>query len=372
MEAAVAAVDLRKHFPRKQVGGNILVRRLRRYVKHRRTKEVQTGASPAPAADGQTKTAGTIEDSAAGDDVILAVDGVSFEVNPGEVFGFLGPNGAGKTTTIRMLATLLEPTSGHAYICGYDVTKQSREVRRRLGVVLAGDRSLYWKLSGRENLEFFATLYHVPRRQIKGRVDELLERTQLADRADELVERYSTGMRQRLSLARALLADPPVLLLDEPTLGLDPQAARNLRALVLELKQEGRAILLTTHYMEEADFLSDRIAIIDHGKIIALHTPSGLKSRLTSDRVFRLEVAGLHGNIDCLVERVPELNIVELRQDEEAETTQLTFTMMDGQTNTAALWQAVAAAGLMVLNYTVKAPTLEDVFIALPGRGLRE
>lgn len=344
MDAAVVAVELRKQFHRRQVGGGVLAR----WFKGRRA---QNGSS---------------------NDVIVAVDGVSFEVKPGEIFGFLGPNGAGKTTTIRMLATLLEPSSGQAFICGYDVARQPNEARRRLGVVLAGDRSLYWKLSGRENLEFFATLYHVPRSEIKKRVDEVLERMQLTDRADELVERYSTGMKQRLSLARALLADPPVLLLDEPTLGLDPQAALNLRELVLELKREGRAVLLTTHYMEEADLLSDRIAIIDHGKIIALDTPEQLKNRLATDRIFRLEVAGLNGSVNQLAARVPGMHVLEQKRDEQSGTTHMTFTLADGETGTKTLWKAVAEDGLSVLNYTVKEPTLEDVFIALTGRGLRD
>lgn len=395
MQPAVAAVDLRKHFQRRQVGKSPLARWFVRGGKRRGTGTAAGGAGAYEAAGGAggSETAaggeGTNQPGAHGvgtggpgvnragaeaarDNYIVAVDGVSFEVQPGEIFGFLGPNGAGKTTTIRMLATLLEPSSGQAFICGCDVTRQATEARKRLGAVLAGDRSLYWKLSGRENLEFFATLYHVPRHQIKRRVDAVLERMQLTDRADELVERYSTGMKQRLSLARALLADPPVLLLDEPTLGLDPQSARNLRELVLELKREGRAILLTTHYMEEADLLSDRIAIIDHGRIIALDTPEGLKSRLAGDRIFRLEVAGLNGSVQQLAAGVPGLNVLEQRHDEEAGTTHLTFTLAQGQEGTAALWQAVAAGGLSVLNYTVKEPTLEDVFIALTGRGLRD
>src|SRR5687768_434359 len=202
-----------------------------------------------------------------------AVDGVDLQIERGEIFGLLGPNGAGKSTTIRMLCTLLEPTSGTAQVNGFDVVKQANEVRRSLGTVLAGERSIYWKLTGRENLEYFAALYHIPAEIAKQRVDELIERMELKDRANELVEKYSTGMRQRIAIAKALLARPPILLLDEPTLGLDPQAARRVRELIAELKQEGHTILLTTHYMEEADQLSDRIGIIDTGKIIALDTP---------------------------------------------------------------------------------------------------
>jgi ABC-2 type transport system ATP-binding protein len=202
-----------------------------------------------------------------------AVDGVSLQIERGEIFGLLGPNGAGKSTTIRMLCTLLEPTSGTARVNSYDIVKQANDVRRSLGTVLAGERSIYWKLSGRENLEYFAALYHIPPAIAKKRVEELIERMELKERANELVEKYSTGMRQRIAISKALLARPPILLLDEPTLGLDPQAARNLRELILELQKEGHTILLTTHYMEEADQLSDRIGIIDTGVIIALDTP---------------------------------------------------------------------------------------------------
>ena len=150
-------------------------------------------------------------------------------------------------------------------------------MRQILGAVLTGVRSVYWKLSGRENLEYFAALYHLPPKVAKKRVSELLERLNLTERADEYVERYSSGMKQRVAIARALLADPPVLLLDEPTIGLDPQSARNLRELILDIKAEGRTVLLTTHYMEEADLLCDRIGIVDAGKIIAMDTPANLK-----------------------------------------------------------------------------------------------
>ena len=206
-----------------------------------------------------------------------AVDGIDLRVEPGEIFGVLGPNGAGKTTTLRMLATLLEPTSGEARVLGIDVRERPREVRARLGAMLSGERSLYWKLTGRENLEYFAALYHVPPRETRARIDRALAEVKLSDRADDYVERYSTGMRQRLALARALLPDPPLLILDEPTVGLDPQAARDLRDRVRDLRRQGRTVLLTTHYMEEADQLCDRVAIIDHGRIVALDTPAALK-----------------------------------------------------------------------------------------------
>ncbi|MCA9145430.1 MAG: ABC transporter ATP-binding protein, partial [Planctomycetales bacterium] len=190
---------------------------------------------------------------------MFAIRDIDLQLNQGDLFGFIGPNGAGKTTTIKMLCTLLEPTAGTATVCGFDVVQQADRVRQQLGAVLTGERSIYWKLTGRENLQYFAALYHLPPAVAQQQIAELLARFDLAKRADELVEKYSTGMKQRIAIAKALLAKPPVILLDEPTLGLDPQAARNLRELIRELKADGHTILLTTHYMEEADQLSDRI-----------------------------------------------------------------------------------------------------------------
>src|SRR5512145_1047819 len=240
--------------------------------------------------------------------MFTAVNGVDLQIERGEIFGLLGPNGAGKSTTIRMLCTLLEPTSGTAQVNGFDIVRQANDVRRSLGTVLAGERSIYWKLTGRENLEYFAALYHIPAEIAKKRVDELIERMELKERANELVEKYSTGMRQRIAIAKALLARPPILLLDEPTLGLDPQAARNLRELIAQLKQEGHTILLTTHYMEEADQLSDRIGIIDTGKVIALDTPEGLKRRIDQKEIIRLELSGWH---DDLADRLRSITGIE-------------------------------------------------------------
>src|SRR5438105_4560536 len=209
-------------------------------------------------------------------DRFRAVDGIDLRVEAGEIFGLLGPNGAGKTTTMKMLATLLIPTSGTIRVLGIDPLARPREVRARLGAMLSGERSLYWKLTGRENLEYFAALYHVPPAETTDRITRCLVAVNLSDRADDYVERYSTGMRQRLALARALLPDPPLIILDEPTVGLDPQASRDLRDRVRELRAQGRTVLLTTHYMEEADQLCDRVAIIDHGRIVALDTPAAV------------------------------------------------------------------------------------------------
>ncbi|MGW3954240.1 ABC transporter ATP-binding protein [Streptomyces sp. NPDC004752] len=198
---------------------------------------------------------------------VHAVDGVSLAVGRGEVLGILGPNGAGKSTLVRIIATLLTPTRGSVRLCGVDVLAQPRQARRHLGVMLAGDRGVYWKLTGRENLEYFAALHFVPRDQIRRRVEEALEEVRLTDSADDYAERYSTGMRQRLCLARALIHQPEVLLLDEPTSGLDPVSAVEFRRIVRGLRQRGAAVLITTHDLAEAEDLCDRIAILDHGTI---------------------------------------------------------------------------------------------------------
>src|SRR5919201_1556976 len=209
---------------------------------------------------------------------IEAVRGVSFAVEPGELFGLLGPNGAGKTTTIKMLITLLLPTAGTARVLGLDVVEQPREVRKRIGYVFGGDRGLYERLPAIDNLRYFAELYGVPPRDQRRRIDELLELVGLKGREGERVEGYSRGMRQRLHIARGLLHDPPVVFLDEPTIGLDPVGARELRATIAMLAQSGKTVLLTTHYMFEADALCDRIAVICDGKIVAEGTPAELKA----------------------------------------------------------------------------------------------
>src|SRR5919201_1318888 len=200
---------------------------------------------------------------------IEAVRGISFAVEPGELFGLLGPNGAGKTTTIKMLITLLIPTGGSARVLGLDVVRQAREVRKRIGYVFGGERGVYERLSGYDNLRYFAELYGVPAREQKRRIEELLELVGLKGREHERAEGYSRGMKQRLHIARGLLHDPEVVFLDEPTIGLDPVGAREVRATIGSLTAAGKTVLLTTHYMFEADALCDRIAVISHGEIVA-------------------------------------------------------------------------------------------------------
>jgi ABC-2 type transport system ATP-binding protein len=203
---------------------------------------------------------------------LRAVDGITFTVESGEIFGFLGPNGAGKTTTIKVLTGQLRPTSGTAQVAGYDVVKERQQLKPRIGVVFEC-QNLYERLSARDNLVFAARLYGVPR----GRVDQVLAQVGLTGRARDRIKKYSNGMKQRLLIARALLHEPQVLFLDEPTRGLDPNVARDIRSIVADLARQGVTVFLTTHYMEEADQLSDRVAIIDLGRIVALDTPEQLK-----------------------------------------------------------------------------------------------
>jgi ABC-2 type transport system ATP-binding protein len=204
---------------------------------------------------------------------LCAVDGISFEVKAGEIFGFLGPNGAGKTTTIKILTGQLRPTSGHAWVMGCDVVQERQRLKPQIGVVF-DSQNLYARLSGRDNLRFYARLYRVE----KARVEEVLTQVGLAERARDKVQTYSNGMQQRLLIARGLLHKPRVLFLDEPTRGLDPNVARDIRAIVRDLARRGMTVFLTTHYMEEADQLCQRVAIIDRGRIVALDAPARLKA----------------------------------------------------------------------------------------------
>lgn len=230
---------------------------------------------------------------------ILALSDVTMSMEVGEVRGLLGPNGAGKTTLVKLLSTVLLPSAGWARVLGHDVVTETAAVRRAIGIVFGGDKGLYMKLTARQNLEYWAALYQVPAGQTRARVTNLLERTGLAERADHLVQTYSRGMKQRLHLARGLVGNARVIYLDEPTLGMDPMAARDFRQLVRDLREEGRTILLTTHDMAEAEALCDRVALIDHGKVLAVETPARL-----SEYVAKFERIDFDGGDPALIERL--------------------------------------------------------------------
>ncbi|MGL5676921.1 MAG: ABC transporter ATP-binding protein [Cellulosilyticaceae bacterium] len=213
------------------------------------------------------------------DMTVEALKGVSFEVKEGEIFGLLGPNGAGKTTTIKILTTLLAPSEGEAKVLGYATFGGEKHIRKRINFIFGGERGLYWRLSAYENLRYFGDLYKIPTKVLKERIETLLELVGLKGREHEKVEGYSKGMKQRLQIARGLINDPEVLFLDEPTLGLDPVGAKELRQLILKLKEEGKTILLTTHYMYEAEEVCDRVGIINKGQMLDIGTTQLLKER---------------------------------------------------------------------------------------------
>jgi len=304
---------------------------------------------------------------------VTALDEVSFSVKKGEIFGLLGPNGAGKTTTIKTICTLIQPTSGEVYVNGHDVEKDSQRARQDLGVMLTGDRTLYWKLTGRENLEYFSALYHMDRKHAKERIHELLKLVGLEERQDTLVENYSTGMRMRLSFIKGILHEPPVLLLDEPTMSLDPQSARLIRETIQDLRKQGHAILLTTHYMEEADQLSDRVAVIDHGKIIALAPPDEPKNSMMKSEVIEIEAQNIDPRVVEKLKGITNINeVVSSIEDASSLRGMIKVHSSDGKNAIPEMLGILVKGGVEVSNVKIATPTLEDVFISLTGRALRD
>jgi ABC-2 type transport system ATP-binding protein len=292
---------------------------------------------------------------------IEAVRGIDFEVAEGELFGLLGPNGAGKTTTIKMLITLLIPTAGTARVLGFDVVKDAREVRKRIGYVFGGERGAYDRLSGLDNLRYFAELYGVPPALQKQRIPELLELVGLTGREKERVEGYSRGMRQRLHIARGLLHDPPVVVLDEPTIGLDPVGARELRATISDLASTGKTVLLTTHYMYEADALCRRIAVINRGEIVAEGTPSALKSIVADQIVVEIEAFGVADHALDRLRAHPGVTSVSVEERDQAQL----VLVQSPQGQEIALELVGHLEDTRVGRVAVREPTLEDAYVAL-------
>jgi ABC-2 type transport system ATP-binding protein len=301
---------------------------------------------------------------------VTALAGVDLEVAPGEFFGLLGPNGAGKTTLIKILTTLLLPTSGDARIFGFNVVDETRRIRRIMNMVAGGEQSGYGILTVREQLWMFSQFYGLGTGEGWSRVDELIEATGLSDQRLQRVSTLSTGQRQKMNMARGLLNDPWILFLDEPTLGLDVAAARSIRELVLDWKAAvpGRTVLLTTHYMAEADELCDRIAIVDHGRILAIGTPDELKKRVQRESIFRLELDHLDGGAAALA-RLPGVESAALAEsDAEAQRVVVNLVLTDDAA-LGAVVTALGGTGSHILALRKSEPTLEDVFVELVGRG---
>jgi ABC-2 type transport system ATP-binding protein len=291
----------------------------------------------------------------------VAVDHIDLEVRRNELFGLLGPNGAGKTTTIKVLTTLLLPTEGSVRILGYDVVRQSMEVRRRIGLILGGERGLYYRISARQNLRYFADIYGVPLSVRERRIAEVLEKVGLTDKADIRVEDYSRGMKQRLHIAKGIIHDPELIFMDEPTIGLDPQAAREARDMTKALVKDGKTIMLTTHYMFEADEICDRLAIISNGRIKGLGSPYSMKDAVRNDTVIEVEAYEIDGGCREKLEALPGVFCVSL---ETLEGRQLARMVVEDGTS---LIPSVASIleGRKIISIRVDRPTLEDAYIKL-------
>ncbi|HTT16061.1 MAG TPA: ABC transporter ATP-binding protein [Thermoplasmata archaeon] len=296
-----------------------------------------------------------------------ALKGVDLTVEREAIFGLLGPNGAGKTTLTKILSTLLLPTSGTALVLGHDVTRETDWLRPRMGLVLGGERGLYNRISGRENLRYFADLYGVPLTEREGRIREVLARVDLENAADRRVEEYSRGMKQKLHLARGILHRPEILFLDEPTIGLDPKSARETRKLIRSLVGDGVTIFLTTHYMFEAEELCPRLAILSKGRIVARDTVSGLRTLVGGDRTLEVEAYGFEDRELEVVRALP--GVSKIVTEEFGPMTRLTLRV---RTNETTVDQVRAVLpGHAELAVRERRTSLEDVYLDLVDEEVR-
>lgn len=299
---------------------------------------------------------------------VKAVDNISLQVNPGEIFGFLGPNGAGKSTTMMILTTLLKPTSGKAFVAGYDVITQAKQVRQNIGYVQQ-EISVDEYLTGRENLLLQARLNHIPKNFVERRIDEILDLIELADKQNEAVITYSGGMRKRLDIAGGLLHHPKVLFLDEPTVGLDIQTRRKIWEYIRKIHAEfDMSIFLSTHYMEEADNLCDRIGIIDYGKIQAIDSPQKMKNALGNE-VISFTISSNGEKISKLISKIKEIEFVK---DITSNENEIIVFSSKGTQVIPLIFQLSSSFGIEIKSISLTQPTLDDVFISYTGRELRD
>ncbi|HYM38730.1 MAG TPA: ABC transporter ATP-binding protein [Thermoplasmata archaeon] len=299
---------------------------------------------------------------------VTALDGVTMQIKEGELFGLLGPNGAGKTTLIKILCTLLLPTAGKAYVAGYDVARDVFPIRQRISMVSGGETTGYGLLTARENIWMFSQFYGVPSKVANDRIDELMDIFALRDRRDSKVRTLSTGQRQKMNMIRGFVTDPDILFLDEPTVGLDVNAARTIRDYVMKWlqEQEEKTVLLTTHYMAEADEMCDRIAIIDNGRILACDTPENLKKMVRLDTTFRLEVDPIRDTAGF--GKIEGVKNFSAKHDPTKNITYLTF-ILDGEAPVADILSNIMAQGSRVHSLQKSEPSLEDVFVSMVGKG---
>ncbi len=301
---------------------------------------------------------------------VEALKGVSFEVEEGEIFGLLGPNGAGKTTLIKCLTTLLIPTSGEARINGFDLYKNDTDVRGSMGCMLMGERGLYWKLSGKENLHFFGSLYHVPKPDRERRIKELVDLLDMHEYIERTVETYSSGQKMTMAFAKALINEAPIIVLDEPTVTMDVHTARKIRGIVKELNAKGHTILYTTHLMSEADELCERVAIIDKGEFKAMGTPAQLKAQIPHRGVVNVEGVIPPGTLPK-IEKIPGVESAQIRSQKNGHT-KLGIMADNPRQRLSEIIEVLGACNAQLDYITPGSVTLEDVFIHLTGRTLSE
>jgi len=334
MAYAIEAVGLIKRFPRR--------RKLRQIARHPLRKET-----------------------------ITALNGVNLQVEEGELFGILGPNGAGKTTLIKLLSTLILPEGGEAWVSGYNIFHEEENIKRSIGLVTGEERSFYWRLSGRRNLQFFATLHNMSPFQIQKRINSILEILELQEKVDDLFYTYSTGIKQELALARGLINDPQILFIDEPTKSLDPVAARNIRKLIQEklVKEQGKTVFLATHNLEEAGQMCDRLAIIDRGRILSLGTPSEIRRTVSKEDRYILKVRALSAETLEKIGRQKKVAHLSSRPDPaNSSVSILEVRLLEHEATLPLVIETLVSSGAKILDCSHFEVPLEDIFAEVVKR----
>ncbi len=304
-------------------------------------------------------------------ETITALNGVDLQVEEGELFGILGPNGAGKTTLIKLLCTLILPDAGEAWVSGYSIFHEEENIKRSIGLVTGEERSFYWRLSGRANLEFFATLHNMSSFQARKRINKVLETLELQEKVDDLFHTYSTGIKQKLALARGLINNPQILFVDEPTKSLDPVAAQNIRKLVRErlVKEQGKTVFLATHNLEEAEQICDRLAIIDRGKILSLGTPSEMRTTVSKEDRYVLKLRALTDETVEKIRKDKKVAHISYRPDPANPSVSiLEVRLLEHESALPLVIEALVTSGASILDCSHFEVPLEDVFAEVVKR----